>query len=280
MSARRLDLLCTWRRNCLRRRPYTGNHRHRREQRSGSSTTLTVDGVNLFGGSDDSTTVPPIIGISTGVCAVAPTPTPSATSIRVTCTTPAAPGVSLLVLSPTKKNGQSETESGKLGYFYVTIGAVGAQGPVGPIGPVGPQGGVGATGSKGDTGATGPIGPVGPQGTVGATGQKGDTGAPVRKAYGRNRSDRAGGSSGCCGCSWSRQATPALPVRKAIRAQPGRLVLRVRWVQRVRRAIPAQLERPVPRGRSARQGLREYKASWDQSELQVCKALPDRRASH
>jgi Collagen triple helix repeat (20 copies) len=149
----------------------------------GPSTTLTINGSNLFGASDDSATIAPLIGTPGGVCSVMPSPAPSVASIKVTCPTPAAPGVYLLVLSPMKKSGSYETDANKTGYFYVTIGAVGATGANGPVGPTGPTGAAGATGPKGDTGATGltgavgATGPQGIQGLAGATGPKGDIGA-------------------------------------------------------------------------------------------------------
>src|SRR5205823_13718666 len=74
-----------------------------------TATTLTIDGSHLFGGPDDSPTVAPIIGMPSGVCTVLTSPAPSAASIMVVCPTPPAPGSYLLALSPTKKNGTSET---------------------------------------------------------------------------------------------------------------------------------------------------------------------------
>jgi hypothetical protein len=104
-----------------------------------------------------------------------------------------APGVYLLQVLRTNKQGKAQEDRGSSDVFYVTVGAVGPQGPkgdaglrgaTGPIGPVGPPGAQGPTGVTGPMGLQGPPGPKGDAGTpglqgpTGPQGPKGETGTP------------------------------------------------------------------------------------------------------
>jgi hypothetical protein len=103
----------------------------------------------------------------------APTVQLNAASATVVSSTATTAVVTLPNLNP-GSYGLTLTNSttGQIGTFVVTIGAVGPAGPAGAMGVQGPQGPAGATGPvgvQGPTGATGLPGPTGPQGPSGAT---------------------------------------------------------------------------------------------------------------
>ena len=130
---------------------------------SSTSTSLTINGTNLSGGTATVT-----IGSSSALTVT------SQTSTKLVVTLPAG-----LTAGDYTLNLQIGSKT-NFAASVVTIGAVGPQGPAGvagPQGPVGPTGATGASGAKGDTGATGAQGPAGPVGPIGAQGPKGDTGA-------------------------------------------------------------------------------------------------------
>ncbi len=129
---------------------------------SSTSTSLTINGTNLSGGTATVT-----LGSS------GPLPVTSQTATKLVVTFPAgltAGDYTLNLQIGTKTNTAASV---------VTIGAVGP-GSCGSAGPSGPQGAAGTTGATGATGAVGPTGPqgsVGPVGPIGPQGSKGDTGA-------------------------------------------------------------------------------------------------------
>ena len=126
---------------------------------SATTTTLTINGANLSGGT-------PVVTLGGTNLAVQ-----SQTATQLTAALPGSlvPGdYTLYVQIGSKTNSTSSV---------VTVGAVGPAGPAGPQGPQGPTGATGAQGAKGDTGAQGAQGPAGPIGPTGAQGPKGDVGA-------------------------------------------------------------------------------------------------------
>jgi len=130
--------------------------------------TLTINGVNLLG--NDNSSYLPVVALAgaAGPLSVLSSPPPSDASITVSLGQYSPlPGSYLLVLTPTKKNGQPANQ---IASFDVTMGAVGPQGPVGPTGATGSQGPTGPTGAMGQQGVAG-------QGVQGIPGPKGDTGA-------------------------------------------------------------------------------------------------------
>jgi hypothetical protein len=131
---------------------------------SSTSTTLTISGSNLSGGTATVT-----------LGAFAPLAVTSQTATQLVATLPA--GVTAGSYALGVQIGSSKTNSTS---SVATIGAVGPVGPAGPAGAQGPAGAAGATGPAGATGATGPQGPqglAGPAGATGSQGPKGDIGA-------------------------------------------------------------------------------------------------------
>jgi hypothetical protein len=133
---------------------------------SSTSTSLTINGTNLSGGTATVT-----LG-SSGPLAVT---LQTATKLVVTLPAGLAAGDYTLNLQIGSKTNAAAS--------VVTIGAVGPAGPAGPIGPAGapgaagPTGATGAAGATGSVGATGAQGSPGPVGPIGPQGLKGDTGA-------------------------------------------------------------------------------------------------------
>ena len=133
---------------------------------SSTSTSLTINGTNLSGGTATVT-----IGSSGPLIVTSQT----ATKLVVTLPAGLAAGDYTLNLQIGSKTNSAAS--------VVTVGAVGPAGPAGPAGPTGAQGAAGTAGATGATGATGAVGATGPQGSagpvgpVGPQGLKGDTGA-------------------------------------------------------------------------------------------------------